>query len=661
MVDKSEIPGYYDRFDPADNFEEHLFIAGRILQSAEMNEIQTSQNYKIKQIGDAFFKDGDIIRDARLILSEPSGGEVEVTCESGAIWLRGAVRGVPPATLTVPDTGTIPVGIFLVESIVTKQEDPSLADPATEMPTYGEPGADRLKVEPVWGTADSDIEGEFYPIYTIEDGQLTAKEAPPAFDSISQAIAKYDRDSSGSNYVVEGMRVTQLDDLGTGEQVYSVQEGRARVNGYGLDLATSRRIVYDAQPQLRFIDSEPKTSTASGSQRVNVNRTPISSIQQVRIQAQKVVTVNHGTFAGAIDPLPDTSVVLIVAVNQGGTWNGTSFTGGTTYTATTDYLLTADQVDWTPAGAEPAPGSSYSVVYQYITSVTPTDIDDTGFTITGAVVGTLILTNYYAKLPRIDRLCLTENGQFVWIEGVSTDYDPIRPNVPNSVIALAQVYQTWTDSRRVVNDGVRVVPMYEIEAMNDRMDQIIDLVAQQKLVSDINVREASAKKGLFVDPFLDDAQRDAGITQDAASFDGILTLPIDGDAINPTADVTSPQSCAFTLTPILSQELRTGFMKINPYMSFGILPGQATLTPSIDRWTEVVTQWSSPVTRTFFQNVTGAAQTLTSRTVQQINTVSRNIETLRPITIRFNLKGFGPGETLQTVTFDGLTVVPDNP
>jgi hypothetical protein len=648
MAENIDLPGYYNRYDPEENYEEHLFRAGYVLQSAELNEIQSASSSRLKAIADALFKDGDIIRDARIIVDSETG---EVTCESGVIYIRGQARGVPPATLTVPTEGSVAVGVYLTDTVVTELEDPSLGDPAAELRNYQEPGAARLKTEPAWGFSGDDNTGEFFPIYEIEDGQLSAKEPPPAFDSITQAIAKYDRDSSGSNYVVEGMRVTQLADLVTGEQVYSIAEGRARVNGFGIQLNTSRRVVYETEPQLRYIDSEPHTSTTAAAQRINLDRTPIDSIAQVRITAEKTETINHGTFAGAQDPLPDTSIVAIIEVTQ----------GATTYVQGVDYQLTAGKVDWSLGGAEPAPGSSYDCTYQHIASVTPTAVDETGFTVTGAVSGTLVLTNYYVRLPRIDRLCMNENGDIVWIAGVSTDYDPIRPMVPKSLIALAQIHQTWTSTRRLVNDGVRTVPMSDIEAMNERMDQIIDLVAQQKLVSDLGTREASAKKGLFVDPFLDDTHRDQGITQDAASFDGILTLPVDGPVVIPASDVTAPTLCTHTLVPVLAQESRTGSMKINPYMAFGILPSQVVLTPPVDRWTEVQSSWASPVTRVFTTGFGSVPAGISrSSSVSLINSSSSVIENLRQIEVKFNIKGFGPGEVLETVTFDGLEVEPDN-
>lgn len=655
------LTGYYNRFDASKNYEAHAFRAGYVLQSAELNEIQSSALHRMTMMGDALFKDGDVVRDARIVVNSVNG---ETICESGAIYLRGAVRGVMPATLTIPIDRAVAVGIWLVENTITENEDPALKDPAAETRNYQEPGASRLQVVPQWGYDSDGTGGQFFPVYYVDNGQLRAKEAPPVMDSVNQAIARYDRDSAGSNYVVSGLRVTQLADLENGTQVYSVQDGRARVNGFGVTQNTSRRLEYPAVPDLRYIDSEPHASATAGAQRINLDRTPISEITQLRITAEKTETLVHGTFSGAQDPLPDTSVVDIIEVKQ----------GATTYTKNVDYKLTAGRVDWSLTGAEPAPGSSYTVKYQYIATVVPTDVDSTGFTVTGAVPGTLVLTNYYVKLPRVDRLCMDESGTFIWVQGVATDYDPVRPQAPGNLLALCQVIQTWDDRRRVVADGVRMVPMADIEAITARLDNITDLVAQQKLVSDLSTREAAAKKGVFVDPFMDDNQRDQGVTQTAAVLGYALTLPIDGDAINVGSDVTVPTTCQFSLVPVLEQTSRTGDMKINPYMAFAVPPKPITLTPAVDRWTETQTDWLSATTQKFIvdnaihdayhyrlygTNLAGfpSFNNSTTSTVT-VGSSSSAIENLRQIEVRFEAKGFGPGETLTSLKFDGISLTP---
>lgn len=635
--------GYYNRFDPAKNFDQHLFRAGFAVQSSEFNEVQSNFAARIQGVADALFRDGDVIRDARVIINADTG---ETTCEAGAVYLKGAVRGVAPKSLIIPVVGVIAVGLYLQETVITELEDPSLRDPAVGTRNYQEPGAARLKIEAVWGFAGDGQAGEFFPVYQVENGILRAKEPPPNLDGVTQALARYDRDSSGGSYVVSGLTVAAAADLQSGEQVYTVSEGRARVNGYGVELTTSRRLIYAAAADLRQIDSEPHTSTTAGAQRINLDRTPVSAISQVRITKEVTVTLTHGGYTGAQDPLPDTSVISLLEVKQ----------GGTTFVAGTDYKLTAGKVDWSLTGAEPSPGSTYTVKYQYIATVQPTAVDATGFTVEGAVVGSLVLVNYSQKLPRIDRLAISAEGELVWIKGVAADWNPQPPAVPGSLLPIASVHQTWTADRRLINDGIRVVPMADLAAINSRLDHVMGLIAQQRLESDIHLREAGAKKGLFVDPFVDDSHRDAGVAQTAAVVGGELTLPITAQVNAMGADIANPTTAAFTLTALLQQQARTGSMKVNPYMAFEPIPARVSLTPAVDRWTNVETNWDSAITRRFVVG-SGDMSSVSSRTATVLVAQSQSaIETLRPIEVRFELSGFGPNEALSSVTFDGLPV-----
>ena len=637
---------YYSRHDPEKNYEEHLFIAGRALQSAELNEIQKHSAYRLKGVADALFKDGGIIRDAAVVVNPTTG---VVQCQSGAIYIRGAVRGVIPATLSVSITGTAVVGVRLVDVVVTEMDDPELRDPATGTRNYDEPGAERLMSTPFWSTSESG-DGEFFPIYTITDGVLDAKEKPPNLDSVTQALARYDRDSAGGNYVVSGLSVTALADVGA-NQVYSLAEGRAHVYGYSIDFTTARRVNLGAVADLKVISNEPHLSANATSHRVNFDRTPGTAITAVSITAEKTVTLTHGVFTGAQDPLPDTSVLSILEVKQ----------GAATYVATTDYLLTAGRVDWSPGGGEPAPGSTYTVKYRYITLVSPTSVDDNGFTVAGAVVDTLILASYSQKLPRIDRLCINTNGTPIWLIGVSAEFYPQLPAVPDDLLPLARVYQTWTASRSVTNDGVRVVPMPQLAAVDNRLDHLAQLIAQQRLESSIHTREGGTKIGLFTDPYLDDSQRDAGTAQTAAIVVGELRLPIAATISQMGTDIVARTTLPYNSIVALDQPLRTGTMQINPYMSFAPVPPRLTITPAVDRWTEVATDWASPSTSRFVNGSGDMSSAEAATRTALLSTTSSPIETLRSISIAYSITGFGPGENLASLLFDGVSVISGSP
>lgn len=338
---------YYDNFNASKNYEKILYRDGYTLQGAELNEAQSAAMHRLQGVADALFKDGDIIRDAGIIVDKETG---EVRAQSGAVYLRGAVRGVPEATFTIPVVGTVAVGIRLTQRVVSELDDPTLYNPAIGSRGEGEPGAWRLQANAAWGFDGDNGDGEFYVVYTVDDGELRAKEAPPTLDTFTQSIARYDRDSTaGGSYIVDGLTVLMAGDDADGHQVYTVSEGRARVNGYGVDMPTSRRLTYAAVPDLRRIDTEvhtaDATSTQSGGQRITVAHPPLHDVEAVRITMRKTVSVVHGSYSGAADALPDTAVVSIVECRQ----------GDTVYTTGTDYKKNGDTVDWSPRATSPPP------------------------------------------------------------------------------------------------------------------------------------------------------------------------------------------------------------------------------------------------------------------------------------------------------------------
>ena len=658
------LDGYNNRFTTDKHWEHVAFRASGsrpiYLQQAELAEVQSIFDDKLKSVGDALLKDGAVIRDASISVDPTSG---EVSAASGAIYVRGRVRGLVPATLTIPTAGTITIGVRLIETISTELDDPSLYGPVSGTASYMQQGAARLVVTTSWAHsaetfAEGEDQGEFYPVYTVVNGVLQSNTAPPQIDAIKQALAGYDVDSAGGTYVVSGFEVRQLADAASGEQVYSVGAGRARIRGFAVDLQAASRVIYAAGPDLRTVDSEPFASAGVAAQRVTLARSPVKTVRKVSITAQKTATVVHGSYAGVVDPLPDASVLALVSVTQ----------SGTTFVAGTDYKLNNGQVDWSLPGAEPQPGSSYQVVYQYIVTVTPTNIDSTGFTVEGAVAGTLILTTYDAQLPRYDRLCLTVDGTWTWVTGVAADYRPAVPAVPSTLLPVATVYQSWDNARVTSSDGTRVVPMSTLRSFESRLDYLTQVIAEQALKSDATLRDAALKRGLFVDSLADESKRDAGIVQTAAISNGELILPIKATLTRLAGDVSKPTTLAFTKVPAVEQLRKTGTMKVNPYMSSAIAPANVSLVPAVDFWEQVNSSFTSFETAYFdtFQASFHDPQigllahphvdTVASVTAQTIARSSTAISTLRSIVVAFTVTGFGAAEKLLGVTFDGVAV-----
>ena len=639
------LSGYYNRFDATDRYDELLFRASKGLQSAELNEVQSTLVDRLKRIADAVFKDGSVIEGTPPVINTTTGA---TTCPASRVYLKGAVRSLAERSFTIATSGIVRIGVFLLDEELTEAQDADLRDPAVGTRNYQEPGAGRLRVTPTWGHSGESLSGEFYSVWTVIDGAiLNQQEASD--NTFIEALARYDRESNG-NYIVDGLSVRAAG-YSAGSNAFSIKEGVGNIFGYKVDKPTASRITYAEDPDLELVDAEPDvfTGTTGGTATVQLNRYPLDAVLEVVITRQKTVTITRGGFSGGQDTLPDVSVLSINSITQ----------GGTTYVATTSYFLNGDKVDWSPGGIEPASGSTYSITYQYLGMVTPDSINlQTGVvTVTGAVNGSLVLTDYRWKLPRYDKLCISSEGTFSRVKGISTRFNPLPPAVPSSLLSLATIEWKWGETPSVVNDGIRAIPFDQLERMRSLIVDLFDLVAVERLKTDISSREPSSKRGVFVDPFIDDDLRDQGLTQTAAIVNGTLQLPIAPTVYLAPTNNTQDWMLPYTEAIILEQTRQTGSSKINPYQAFDPIPAAVTLTPAVDRFTVIDTIWTSPGTQNFSIRQRGLLNTVTTTTRTELLSESqRPAQFLRQISINFTLDGFDSGETLTEVKFDSITV-----
>lgn len=636
---------YYNRFNPEKRYERSLFLAGRGLQSAELNEIQDYALFKLKGIGDAIFSDGDIISGANCIIDEETGN---VTLELGKIYLRGSVRIVEAAEFIIPLNTTVRIGIYYAESTVTELEDISLRDPAVGTRNYQEVGAARLKSTITWGYQAEGITqnsaSEFYPIYHIENGVLIQHSPPPQANVVTTALARYDREANGS-YVVNGLEVIFLareNKDGKKQQVFMISEGKAHVDGYETLLPHSKRVYFDEDPDIKAVASEPHTFQPDSKKAMELvlNDSPITEIKKVDITVQKTITITHGSYSGAVDPIPDSAVLEIIQIKQ----------GDTIYENAVDYKLHAGDVDWSLSGKEPAPGSSYQITYRCRTYASPHDLNERGCKITGAVDGTLVLVDYSWKMPRYDLITIDSKGIIRRIKGIAHPWQPSIPQAPVGQLALSYVQQKWheKESPKVINNATYAIPMNDLEAMKKSISDLYALVAEERLRNDASFREPTAKKGVFVDPFFDDDMRDLGIAQTAAIVNKELTLPITATVVN-LEQAAKPYLLPYELEPVLEQLLQTKEMKINPYQAFDPVPAKATINLSVDHWTEVKTNWLSSITSRF--SVNNSTELVSSR--------SNQIAFMRQATQSFELEGFVPHEELKELRLDSISIKPE--
>lgn len=675
---------YYDRFNPTKQYKRHLFLAGKVIQAAEFNEVQSRRQHQFEELANVILADGDVVDGGDVVINAGTGA---TTVEAGKVYLQGDIHSVPQATFTIVTTGEVNIGVYLTDEVITSAEDPDLVDPSIGMRNYGQPGAQRLKTSGVWGFSGDGQSGVFFPVYRVIDGAVIPKTTPPQIDAITGAIARYDRDSAGGYYIVAGLEVWRAADTDAGEQSYSISAGKAQIGGRSVELGTGRRVNYAPTADLSTVSSEPHVSSGTAQQRIDTNNSPIEAIANVTCTKQKTVTVTHGGFTGAVDDLPDETVLTVVTCEQ----------GGTTYTEGVDFQLVASNMDWSLAGNEPAPGSTYDVTYNYLATVSAESPDETGFSVTGALSGTLINVTYDWKLPRWDRLCLLQDGTTEWIKGISHETDPLSPVVPNNRLMLASVYQSWTATgRKVKNDGLKLTSMSDMSALRHSVSDLYDLIAQERLRNEINANHPVAKKGVLVDSFSNNAQRDLGITQDAIVLPGELTLPITEVGDFPTAANSAPIVLPHSLSiSEIQQTARSGAKKINPYMVFDPVPAPVTLTPSRDVHVTTEVKWAPPIIlishlgvdimkRHFRAEDSAACQQRNSCGVHRrelglwignggnwrellqfdtwpvgtelIDVDRRELETIYPRTVTFDIAAFGPNETITKIEFDGVDI-----
>lgn len=635
-----ELAHVRDRFADRPSNERVYFGEGDLSQGADLNEAFSIEGAKRKAIGDLIARDGDRLDGGDVIVDVDAE---TVTIAAGEVYIAGGRRSVPAATLVdVPMTGDVKIGVRLTASIVTAEDDSIyLGQVEAAEESYGEPGGIRTVLSFAWAFDTDAGAGEFYPYLTLRDGVIITQDDPPTLSGVQQQIATYDYDAH-ENYVVRGCTVSALG-LEAGKQVFSIGEGRANILGFKRTRPTSSRYAETETPDTGLVDAEPHTfdDGGTGTAVITVRRPPISAVTLAVVTKQRTVTLTKGVTDG-IDALPDDSVTLIVSVVQ----------GGTTYTQGVDYALSGDSVDWLSGGIEPSTSSSYNVTYRYLDSVVPSGVTDRTISVAGGVTGTSVLVGYTNKLPRIDKICLDQDGNIAYLRGLSAPTQPQPPQVPKTLLSLATINNDWFGTPVVSNDAIRAYPFSQIDRMYKNVLDLFNLVSLQKQKIDIGARAPAETTGVFSDPFLSDEYRDAGETQNGAVFDGSFQIPITADFQE--IDAGGALFLPYTDTTFISQELVSGCVKINPYQSFAPLPAILRIVPAEDFWTEQQTVWLSEQTRIFGS---GNRERVTSTEVLT-NVRTQPLRFLREIPVSFTISQFGAGETLDALTFDGVDVDP---
>ncbi len=616
-----------------------------IFQGGELNDAQAIARERARRNSNLVAADGDRISGAAAIVDVDAG---TVTLEAGEIYVAGDVLEVAGATLAdVSMLGQVRIGVRLVTSWITHEDDPELMGQVPGAPSEGEPGAAREIAEIAWATSDDGGEGQFAQVYLLQDGTILDQTPPPVLEGVSNALAVYDYAAHG-HYVVDGCRVTALGKAGN-DQVFSIEQGEANARGRKITRHAALRFAHTEDWQTRAVPGETHSFGDGASTTVLTAFSPIAAVTNILLTKQKTEAVTRGATASGADGLSENSVISVVEVTQ----------SATTFVEDTDFSLVGNNIDWAPAGAEPATGSSYNVTYLYRESVVPDSFTDTEIVVSGGVDDEDIIIAYTYKLPRIDLLCLDQQGRPQYVTGISDS--PLAPPAPRDLLKLAEVHNSWAATPKVKNNSTFNQTFDEAANVKEALEDLTRIVMILRAETSIDLREPVAKKNMFTDPLVDDNYRDDGVAQTAAIGGGMMQLAI-AETFYATP-LTAPVTLDFEEEIIIRQEQATSCVKINPYQNFTPLPGALALTPAADFWTETQTEWASDVTQEFNRGVRwdGAALQTVSQSTNTLSTREEQAEFLRQIDVVARIEGLAEGEILDSLTFDGIDVLTGGP
>lgn len=598
-------PQLYDRYARAKGWKRLLFPDGRILQSAELNEIQRVLGDEFAQFARTIFFDGSIVRGLDLVVQSTTA-----TVTAGQIYWGGYFHDFVGGAVTITGAGDEVVGLLFSETQVTEGEDSTLLDPAQEWPGYGEPGAWRLTYT-ISVVVDNPAA---VPLYTLRDGvQISSARPEPDYTELAKTLARRTNDESGS-YLVEGMR-SYVEALDGSTFNLVTAAGKGYIQGFEITFPAPVRTVVDRPLEYRTVLQEPKVFS-SGTDLYPLSNPPAKQILTVSAIVEKIVNVTRGGTPGGQDIMPNTPLSSIVEIHQ----------GATNYAVTADYLVSGDYVAWSPAGIEPATGSTYTVTLRYVKQMVVTDDylltdDSLDFSPAGdnPVDGTTVYVNYEHYLPRYDRVALDQYGAIIVAKGAASLF-PSAPPAPAGTLSIATLYYPPNaDPGEVVVSDTELyrLSMAEIADLRERIRDLEYNAAVSDLDQEaLNVELPTTKKAVFTDVFRDLEKVDTGHGLWSAAVDpvGLILLPsFEVGFHDLTGQSGITQMLAYSDVALITQPYATDITNVNPYSVFSD-QAMLTLTPPDDTWIESQTiyvdrqEWQKNTRFGYWMQVSGTSE-----------------------------------------------------
>jgi len=592
---KLNVSPYNDDFNAAKKYLQILALPGRAEQAREFTQIQSILLNVIKKLSGALMAEGNVVDGMGFTFG---GTENEIiNVNTGKVYLDGVIHDFDGDSVTLSKVGEENIGVRLIKSIVTEDDDSSLTDPADGFANFARAGAHRLKAEVELVLNDPTLP----TIYRFFDGELQKDDVKPQLEIVNQLLARRTFDESG-NYKVSGLELWTKD-IDSSNILLTVESGKAYVQGFEINKPSPTRIVLPKSLETRSVTSEPKTFL-TGTSLYKLNNKPVKSISKVTATVATSDNVTRGSSSGGSDFLPKAPVSSIDTV----------VAGGTTYVQGTDFQLSGDSVDWSLAGAEPSIGSTYTVTYKY----TKVMVDTTDYTLTpqngefyldftpagsDPVNNTVVSIDYSYYLARHDRVYLSNDGTVTVVSGQSDRKELAKAPEDSDLfrLSLGNVKLEPQSADTVVqNTAVTRVSMTELHNMLQRIDNIeynqaLDSLDQEALASE----QATNLKGIFTDGFIGFTKADLSHPAYSAGIDVTKFELVQGAIQNVYKPVVNAASSiglkrfkndaffslGYTENTAITQVLTTGTINVNPYQAFGKTPSQ-WIWPTRDNWVD---------------------------------------------------------------------------
>lgn len=149
---------------------------------------------------------------------------------SGVFFIRGFFVEVPEQNIILDqyyNFSSYKIGLSVIESIITTDEDNSLYDNAIGSPNFTAPGADRLQIQAVLSKQDIDspTDPSFIELLRLENGKLINLVENSVYNQLEKNLARRTFDESG-NYTVSNYNLNIKETYNDGENngVYSFND-----------------------------------------------------------------------------------------------------------------------------------------------------------------------------------------------------------------------------------------------------------------------------------------------------------------------------------------------------------------------------------------------------------------------------------------------------